>query len=412
MRHGCLLVAASLFLTGAADGEEPVRVRSRVLDIEYAVNDAAMPLESVRLWYTLDRGVNWHESGYDEDRQSPITFDAPQEGLYGFFLVVTNATGPSSMAPTQATNPHLWAFVDYTPPVVQLHPVREATILGQRVLQIRWTAIDAHFDARPVRIAYQRPPYETWYPATPDPLANTGRFDWGVPEDFSGPLAVRLTVTDQGGHRVNSERRTLEITPMPLEHPPQAAPPVPPRSGVAPAAGTTARPPSAWASEQAARLFADALALRRRGQYRQGVMRLREAVKLNPRWPEALAEMADMLYRIGDVDRALNAYELALRQQPNLRSAHRGAAIAYQQKHDHASAARHLRVILRANPNDAEVWMDLGDIAIYRGDEVLARACYTRATRTDLSATQVVADARKRLALMAEVSRKYRQIGP
>jgi hypothetical protein len=55
--------------------------------------------------------------------------------------------------------------------------------------------------------------------------------------------------------------------------------------------------------------------------------------------------------------------------------------------------------------------MNLGDIAIYQGDEVLARECYTRATQIDPSAKQVVADAGKRLELMAEVSRRYRPGG-
>ncbi len=55
--------------------------------------------------------------------------------------------------------------------------------------------------------------------------------------------------------------------------------------------------------------------------------------------------------------------------------------------------------------------MNLGDIAIYQGDEILARECYTRATHIDPQATQVIADAQKRLDLMAEVSRGYQPDG-
>ena len=411
IRHGSLFLAGSAFLIAGVNGQEPVRVRARAFDIVYSVNDEALPLNAIHLWYSADHGASWHESGFDEDRQSPITFTAPQEGLYGFFLVVANSMGPSSMVPTRGTEAQLWAFVDFTPPIVQLHPVRQSTMLGQRVLQIRWTAIDSHFGSRPVGIAYQRLPDETWHSVTRDPLANSGRFDWRLPEDLSGPVSVRLSVTDQGGHRVNSERQVIEIPPAPVEHPTHAAQPATLGSGTATSTVGRARLGPTQVNERAARLFSEALALRRRGEFRQGIAHLREAVKLNPRWAEAFAEMADMLYRIGDVDRALSAYKLALREQPTLRSAHRGAAIAYQQINDHTSAARHLRTILRSSPNDAEVWMNLGDIAVYQGDEVLARACYTRATRTDSSATQVIADARKRLSLMAEVSRKYRQTG-
>lgn len=411
VRHGCLGLAVSIILVAFANGQNPVAIRSRVFDIEYAVNESALPLDSVQLWYTLDRGASWYESSPDEDRQSPITFTAPQEGLYGFFLVLTNATGPSSMAPTRTTQPHQWTFVDYTPPVVQLHPPRQTTILGQRVVQLRWTAIDANFGPRPVEVAYQRPPDETWYPATSDPLTNTGRYDWRLPEDISTSVAVRLTVTDLGEHRGSSERRVLDITPAYSERRSEAMPTTTHGAGVVTVGDTTALSGSARAKQRAKRLYAEALDCRKRGDYRDGVARLREAVKLDPQWAEAFAEMADMLYGIGDLDRALNAYELALRRQPAMRSALRGAAMVCRQKNDHLGAARLLRTILRYNPNDAEVWMNLGDIAIYQGDEVLARECYTRATQIDPEATQVIADAQKRLELMAEVSRRYQPNG-
>lgn len=55
--------------------------------------------------------------------------------------------------------------------------------------------------------------------------------------------------------------------------------------------------------------------------------------------------------------------------------------------------------------------MNLGDVAVFQGDEVLARKCYVRASQIDPDATQVIADARKRLELMAEVSRTYRPGG-
>lgn len=411
VRHGCLGLAVSIVLVAFANGQNPAAIRSRVFEIEYAVNESALPLDSVQLWYTLDRGASWYESSPDADRQSPITFTASQEGLYGFFLVLTNATGPSSMAPTHTTPPHQWTFVDYTPPVVQLHPLRQTTILGQRVVQLRWTAIDANFGPRPVEVAYQRPPDETWYPATSNPLTNTGRYDWRLPEDISRSVAVRLTVTDLGEHRVSSERRVLDVTPAYSERRSESMPTTTHGAGVVTVGDTTALAGSARARQRAQRLYAEALECRKRGEYRNGIARLREAVKLNPQWAEAFAEMADMLYGIGDLDRALNAYELALRRQPAMRSALRGAAMVCQQKNDHLGAARLLRTILRYNPNDAEVWMNLGDIAVYQGDEILARECYTRATQIDPDATQVIADAQKRLELMAEVSRRYQPNG-
>ena len=90
-----------------------------------------------------------------------------------------------------------------------------------------------------------------------------------------------------------------------------------------------------------------------------------------------------------------------------MRDALQGSAMVYRQKKDYASAVTSLRMILRNRPNDAEIWMNLGDIAIFQGDEVTAHECYRRATEIDPEATQVIEDARKRLALMAKVSRTY-----
>ena len=206
-RHGGLLLAVVIggvrSACAVAGGPQPLCVQSRVFDVEYAVNEAALPLDSVQLWYTLDRGTSWRRYGFDEDRQSPISFHASSEGLYGFFVVLANAAGWSSAPPSQGNQPHQWAFVDYTPPVVQLHELRRATIVGRRALQIRWTAIDTHLTARPVEISYRRLPDGRWRPLAPDPLANTGRYDWRLPDDLFGPLAVRLAVRDQGGHRVS-----------------------------------------------------------------------------------------------------------------------------------------------------------------------------------------------------------------
>ena len=410
LRHGCLALAAGAGLASAALAGDHLRIQTRVFEIEYDVNDAALPLDSVQLWYTLDQGTSWHLYGQDEDRQSPITFHAPSEGQYGFFFVLTNATGASSAPPTPSTKPHLRALVDFTTPVVQLHDLRQTTLLGQRVLQVRWTAIDTNLSARPVEIAYQQLPDETWYPATADPLANTGRYDWRLPDGLVGPVAVRLTVSDKAGHRVESERRVFESTTSRSIGAPPAQPAAPgalPRRPTAPGAASVSKE----ARARAARLYAEALTHRERGEYRDGIARLREAVRLNPQLTDAFAEMGGMLYLLGDLDRALNAYGIALKQQPTLRGALQGRAKVHRLRNEYSLAAESLRTILRYNPDDAEVWMNLGDIAVYQGDELLARECYTRATQIDPQAKDIIEQAQKRLALMAEVSRTYRETG-
>jgi hypothetical protein len=387
----------------ALRAEEATRVRSSDFDIDYRVNAEAKPLESVRMWYTLDGGLTWTDYGLDEDRVSPIRFHAPGEGLFGFFLVLTNTAGPSSAPPSKSTPPQQWALVDFTPPVVQLHQVRQTTSFGEAVVQIRWTAVDAQLTPRPIELLYSRPGDEKQLRIAPEPVANTGRYDWRVPAELTGSFSIRVAATDRGGHRTESEAQTIELGAV--NPPPKDAGPTSTGGGSAATGSDDALTGSQRGRERAARLFAEAMTYRDRGEFTEGVTRLREAVKLNPQLTDAFAEMAGMLYRLGDLDRALGAYDIALKQQPNSREALRGVARVFQQKSDYPAAAERLRTILRYNPTDAEVWLQLGDIAVYQGDEVRARECYTRAAQIDPKASQVVADARQRLALMSEVSR-------
>ncbi|MFQ5494840.1 MAG: tetratricopeptide repeat protein [Phycisphaerae bacterium] len=410
--HGCLYTCVAGVAVSEGSQDRPLRLRSKSFDIDYRVAQDSLPLQSVVLWYTRDRGRTWRRFGTDPDRRSPFTFRSAEEGLYGFFLVLTNGTGPSSMNPTPSTAPHLWAFVDYTPPVVQIHPPRQTTGLGRRILQIRWSAVDAHLTARPIELEYSSPPDPAWHPVTSDPLTNTGRFDWTLPDDVSGPVVIRITVSDRGGHRVGRQTSVVELAAAPrLRHQPgqsaATAPAIRPVGAADTSLGTIAN----LSEQRARRLFDQAMAHRDRGLYRQAISRLREAVRLKPQWPQAFVEMADMLYRVGDHDRALEAYELALRLKPTLRPALRGTAVVYRQRNDLAAAAKALSTILLSDPTDAKVWMDLGDVAVFQGDELLARECYTRAARIDPAAAEVIAAAQKRLDLMTTASRIYRPEG-
>lgn len=406
LRHGCLLSFFFAPVALHAGDDALVQLQHRVFELDYSVAESAQPLETVQLWYTQNDGATWQLYGLDEDRQSPVTVQAPAEGEYGFFFVLVNATGASSPAPAANTTPHVRAFVDFTPPVVQLHDLRQTTSLGQRILQVQWTAIDTNLVSRPVQIEYRRPPATGWMPATPEPLTNTGRFDWRLPAELSGAVSIRLSVSDLGGHRVHSEIRDVEVAPL-------AYPSATSETNRPYLAAQALNVPevSARARGRAGQLLAEAMELREAGELRDGISRLREAVRLDPQLTEAFAEMGELLYLLGDLDRSLNAYELALKQQPGMRSALQGAARVYRRQNRYMEAAASLRSILEQRPNDAEIWMNLGDIAVYQGDELMARECYTRATEVEPPAEEIIAKAQKRLTLMAELSRGYQRGG-
>lgn len=409
--HGCLWSLCVLAPVYGAESQI-ARVQTRVFDIEYSINDAALPVDTVQLWYTVDGGRSWHAYGYDEDRQSPMHFMAPSDGPFGLYIRVTNLAGISGEVPSASTEPQAHVFVDSVAPVVQLHKVRQTTILGRPVAQFRWTAVDSHLTSRPIELEYRNTPNGEWVAVTSEPLANTGRFDWRMPMSLSGRVGVRLVASDQGGYRVVSDPQYLDIAQRDAVAAVSATS-VPRSAATLRSAGPSSVPVSSnvsfLARDRALQMYREGLAYRDMSDYRRGIARLREAVRLDPLLTDGFAELGGMLYHFGDLDRALTAYEIALDQEPMLRDALQGAAKVYRQKKDYASAARRLRTILRYNPKDAETWMNLGDIGIFQGDELLARECYVRASQIDGQASAIIEQAQKRLALMAEVSQSYVQ---
>lgn len=395
------LVTASASL---ANDVSTAVVHSSAVEVNYQVDDAALPLDRVQLWYTSDGGTTWHDAGYDEDRQSPALFRAPADSTYGVYILAGNVAGRSGTAPQEGTAPHAVFLVDSADPVAQLEPPRVVQDAGVPLVLIRWTAVDAQLLPRPIELAYRRPPASDWVNVTNEPLANTGRFDWRVPLDWTGPVELRMTVRDRAGRVTTTPGLSFDI-------------PRPGPGTLNVASGNKATPVPARLAEsnqpvhiargkdQAANLLIQAMALREQGRDREQLARLREAVRLDPGLTSAFIEMGDALSRLGEGDRALDAYRIALQQQPSGRPALLGAARLHSQRREYPASAELLRTILRYNPADAEVWMHLGDVSVYRGDEVSARECYQRAATIDPAATKVIEDARKRLAILSEANR-------
>lgn len=407
---------------GGGPGSATV-VTSSAFDLEYTISEAAHPVQSVELWVTRDRGLNWDPVGEDPDAVSPFPLELHEDGLYGFYVIARNASGPSSPPPGRETVPHHWATLDTAPPVAQLHPPIQSLRGGRRMVQVRWTVVDGNLPPRPVELWYRPHDNEPWRRITPSPISNTGAFDWEVPRGVTGSIEIRLTAHDLAGHTADAGPQRIGLR-VDRESPSESAlsaehRQIDPRSasrGFAPderGSGDRARETgyspaisgSTRAREKAHRLYLDAITLGERGEDREAIPKLREAVRLDPEHTEAFAAMADILYRLGDRERALSAYEIALAQKPSHRAALRGSARVFSQMRDYGQASELLRKVLRYNPADAETWLNLGDVAIFQGDEAFARECYLRATDTNPEARETIMEARKRLELLNESSR-------
>lgn len=391
--HGCLLSACVAALTWAAtppDSHQLPRVGSQTFEIEFKVNDAALPLRQVDLWYTQDSGRTWRHYGPDDDCQSPIHFVAPQEGLYGFFVVAINDLGLSSDPPGADAQPQQWAFVDFTPPVVQLHPVRIGIEGGSRILHLKWTAIDAHLTSRPVELSYRHLPAGTWRTIA-SALSNTGRYDWRPDEDVTGRIMIRISVGDRG-HNTSEAASIVTLEEVPADGD---------STSLAPAATTQpADPPPALTDadrRRAQRLLQQGTWHRLRGEHRLAISRLRDALRINPDLTEALVELGGGLYDVESFDESAKAYELALAQDPRSRPALEGIARTYMAARRYDAAASRLQEWVRLYPKDAQAWLILGDVQMWRGDEISAAESYRTASTADPEANDVMAKARMRL---------------
>ena len=397
LRHGglvALVVAGPLHAVPAPPDHQIPKIQSRRFAIRYRVNEAALPLTRAELWYSRDGGDTWHNYGLDEDSQSPIQFDATDEGTYGFYFVLENGVGSSGRPPQPGTAPQQWVFVDYTPPIVQLHPVQvdQRDTLRPR-LQIRWTAIDAHFAPRPIELSYRIAPDGEWT-GMGDHLSNTGRYDWHPPESACGGgkrLVVRLTARDRSGHRASAVARAVEFLETEVSDEASAA--------GAPLAGE----PTADTLDPADRKRVEALlrrglAHKERGEHGLAAARFQEALAIDPHMPEALVDLGETLYFREKYDDSIEAFEWAVKFEPGWTQARRGLIRALMIVGRHEDASAQLAHVLKSAPADAEAWLTLGDVAMSRSDELMARENWQKAATVDPAAEETVEQARARLA--------------
>ena len=403
----------------AAEPPRVVSVRSREIELHYQVSPTDTSTE-VELWYTRDRGTSWQSYGKDEDHTSPLVFTAPSEGLYGFLLIAHVAGQPARPAPRAYEAPQRWVFIDATPPLAQWDGVQPAEDFAtSRVLQLRWTAHDDNFGSRPVSLSYQSSLDQNWT-AIDTAVANTGVYDWRVPESVSGRVTVKLIVRDQGGHTVErtfgpisldkyaslSAAKARSETPTSRPALATSAEPSPAgtaKSDLAPGAPTT-RPETLprvdlLQRRMAADLYRQGSWHLVRGQYGVAAERLREALEHDPDLLEARHDLAGIFYRQQDYDRAIAEYQAVLERNANYESALYGAALAYVAKRDYHRSREMLTRLLKVNDRNAEAWLDLGDVLFMTGDVINARANWRQAMKLDPSATELISKAKRRLEL-------------
>lgn len=389
-----------------AQSDTPPIIQARRFSLRVRVTSDSLEPAALALWYTRDRGTTWQRGPRAADDADSIVFEAPGEGLYGFYVVATGPTGGVTPEPKSGTPPQRWAYVDYTPPLAQWKDVELlADANGARRIAMTWAAYDANLDSRPVAISYQPAGQMYWTSVNPA-LPNTGQYDWLPPAGLRGRVTFKLTVRDLGGHAVErlfgpislDEPRIVKAE-APATRP--AARELVQASPVASRPADLPGPVDPVRRKEAQRLCAQGDWHRERGQYPEAQERYLEALQQDPTLLTARVNLAGVLYSRGRFAEAVRHYQEALQTDPDRPTALRGLALAYVARREYASARKALERLLARDEKNAEGWLDLGDVSHQMGRREEAREQWTRAATVDPGAGAVVLQARNRLSLFA-----------
>ncbi|HUW81280.1 MAG TPA: tetratricopeptide repeat protein [Phycisphaerae bacterium] len=398
--HGCLLTALLPVVAGAElsplGAPEHPAIRTQSVELHYRIAPETTPLIKVDLWYTTDDGRSWWHYGPDADCTPPVIFRAPGEGLYGFYIVAANRAGCSSGPPQPGMPPQSSCLVDLTPPVVQFHGAAKKTdFKTTRSVQLKWSAYDGHLASKPVTVYYQTPDQTTWQSAE-SALPNSGHYEWHAPPELVGAISLKLSVSDMAGNVTEQVWSQLTIDPPagaqrePATSQPVAqTPPKPPQEPV--------EPPDADIAEPARRKVELATWHLVRGEYDVAAERFREALQLDPTLVDARNDLAGILYKQERYDRALSEYQRALALDPAHTQALEGLALTYMQRHEPDLAQAALQKMLLSTPDDPEVWLNLGDLALKMNQRTRARTCWEKAAQLSSPGSPTVTRARQRL---------------
>jgi len=184
----------------APPGVRPRMVNSTRFRLDYDV-EAVGPwgVRKVELWGTRDGGRSWELYGTDDDNQTPLTVTVPEEGMYGFRVLVQSGSGLAEPPPRGGEPPEIWLGVDLTRPTGHIAAVEPGS--GERAGQliVHWEADDAQPSERPISLYFGEKPNGPWTPVATG-LRNSGRYVWQLEQSVPDRVYLRLEVRDEAGN--------------------------------------------------------------------------------------------------------------------------------------------------------------------------------------------------------------------
>ncbi len=401
--------------------QAPPRAKSLVFDIDYSVEDiGGQPPAQVGLWYTTDAGATWQFYGLDPDAVSPLRFQAPREGVYGFKITAVTRSGIEEPRPMPGTKPDFVTLVDITYPTLMLDDPRGGeSYAGGQPHFVKWTARDDNFGSLPISLYVARDGGD-WEILASD-LPNNGAYGWNVPLIEYATFRLRIEARDIVGNVTSVISDNFFVVSAAPESRIRAVVPAVPLIGikdlsVAPSPAASARSvpaaepapePAAQASpndEEAKALVDRATGLRLRGDYDAAEKELREAIRLDPHAVTARNELGAILTQSGRHEEALDVLREARRLAPGDADVLYNVACAYYALGDYADAAAAFETLSGLDPGNEAILWNLAKSWLAAGDVAKARATWVRIIDLNRPGSPYVRRARQALQAIADPS--------
>lgn len=409
---GWLIVGSALAQPATTDPLAPQYVNSREIVLSFMASADPPPVRT-ELWVSRDDGRAWIVMDHEATAAGALRVRVPEDGRYGFYLVVENAAGRSDVPPTAGARPHALVVVDTAPPVLQLHSARVAKQEnGTRCLRFELSLLEEHLSEAAVRVFYRTSGTGRWFDGGVLSVCS-GYSGWVVPEGAGSRLDVCIAATDRAGNRAVDELRGIDL---PRDAPrtqaraavsagPEQEPAVedPDRATPAGDEARTPQPPAPSTADASATIRARKLRLLAQeyaaeGRLALAAARLEDGLSSLPGDPDLLAELGGVLYRAQRYEEARKRYEELLSRYPDHVGAIEGLALVAVTQRRYAEARDHLERLLVLAPETATHWLRYGDVQYQLGerDEAL------RAWRRVLEIKGAGGEIRRRAALRVD----------
>ena len=420
LSHILPIILAGNVFAGPFPGQ-PIYVGSRsvVLSCESA-NRAE--INRIHVWVSTDDGESWQEAAVTPGGASTARFEAEDDGNYGFYTILENRAGRSAAVPTAGSKPHLRVIVDTAPPTLQIHGARQTTSAeGEALLHLDVSLVDENLGDAGTRLFYRADADTGWQDAGPVNCA-AAVVNWRLPPDIPARIDLRLAATDRAGNQAVDEilavsigspatvppQRTearhdpgLEPVTVPEVEPVTVAPvrPVTLAHDVEPGRETQ---PSLRDVKRTELLHEQARRFISEGRFPLAGARLQEALELTPNDADLQVDLARVLYRTRQYDRAAHHYQLALEAYPDHLAAIEGLALVAVGQKRYPDARSHMQHLLRLCPESGEHWLHFGDVEHMLGNAADARAAWNQALQLEQADQSIRKEAQKRLELFGQ----------